>query len=144
MSGTGIGTPAVGEPTYTYTGDLLTDLDRVRFNIGDTVEDAGPKPEDGNFTDAEINGLVTIEGSWQRAVAAAFETLASLWARHTNFTAEGMSASQSDIAKQYAASAIEWRNRYGFSGTGGAGSIAVIRADGYSDDLDNITVEGRA
>jgi hypothetical protein len=123
----------------TYAGDLTTDLDRVRFYIGDTVLGAGPKPLDTNFTDAEIAGLLAIEGTWQRATAAAFETLASLWAKHVTFGADGMSASLSNVAEQYRASAKEWRQKYGGGST--SGSQAVIRADGYSQDIDNVEVD---
>ena len=55
---------------FTYLGDLSTDLDKVRFNIGDTVASSGPKPASGNFTDAELGGLITSEGSWEKATAA--------------------------------------------------------------------------
>lgn len=124
----------------TYVGDLMSDLDRVRFNIGDTVVNEGPKPEDGNFTDAEISGLITLEGTWQKAVAACFETLASLWSKHVTFNADGMSADQSDVAAQYRASGADWRSRFGYaSGSSPSGSSPTVRADGYSNDLDNIT-----
>jgi hypothetical protein len=125
---------------FTYSDTLATDCDRVRFAIGDTVSASGPKPADANFTDAELAGLVTIEGTWQRATAAAFEVLASLWAKHPTFEADGVRASQSDIAKQYRESALEWRKRFGTSGTMSCGSTAVIRQDGYSSDLDSVTV----
>lgn len=124
---------------FTYSDALTLDLDLVRFYLGDTVSGSGPKPGDGNFSDEEIAGLVTIEGTWQRATAAAFETLAGLWARHVNFSADGTQVSQSDIAKQYRESALIWRGRYGTAATGSSGSSATTRVDGYSDDLDNVT-----
>jgi len=123
----------------TYVGTLLTDLDRVRFAVGDTVSGSGKRPGDGNFTDDEINGLISAEGTWQRAVAACFEALAAEWSTHVTFDADGVSVSQSDIAKQHREAAKEWRGRFGVTGTTAAGSSAVIRADGYSDDLDNVT-----
>jgi len=125
---------------FTYTDSLLLDRDRVRFSLGDTLSAAGPKPADANFSDAEIEGLISIEGSWQRAVAAGFETLASLWARHVTFTAEGMSSNQSDISKQYRESAIEWRDKYGYGAGSSAGTVPTIRVDAYSNDIDNITL----
>ncbi len=125
--------------SVTYVGDLSTDRDRVRFYIGDTVADAGPKPEDENFSDEELDGLIAVEGSWQRAVAAAFETLAALWAKHTTFNADGMSAQQSDIAALHRAAAADWRSRYGIAGTATCGSRALTRADAYSSDLDNLS-----
>ena len=124
--------------TYTYLENLATDRDRVRFYLQDTVVGKGPKPADANFADEEINGLITLEGSWQRAVAAGFETLASAWQRYPNFTADGLNVQRSDIAKGYAASAAEWRKLYGSAtSTSRAGSRAVTRVDGYSDDVDS-------
>ncbi len=123
----------------TYVGTLLTDLDKIRFAIGDTVTSAGPKPADANFTDAELTALVTVEGTWQRATAAVFENLAALWAKHVTFSAGDMSATQSDVAAMYDSQAKTWRMKWGSAAATGSGSSGVIRADGYSDDLDNVT-----
>lgn len=123
----------------TYSDALTLDRDKVRFAIGDKVVNAGPQPADANFSDGEIAGLIAIEGTWQRAVAAAFETLAALWAKHVTFGADGMSASLSNVAEQYRALAQEWRQKYGGGET--SGSQAVIRADGYSQDIDNVEVD---
>jgi len=121
---------------FTYTGELTTDKDRVRFYIQDTIENGGPKPSDGNFTDSEIDGLLTVEGSWQKAVAAGFETLASAWRRYPNFRADGLTLSRTDIADGYTKQALEWRRRHGY-GITTAGSRAVTRQDGYSNDIDS-------
>jgi hypothetical protein len=124
---------------FSYTDALAADRDRVRFAIGDTEYGSGPKPADVNFTDDELDGLITIEGTWQRAVAAGFENLASLWSKHVTFSAGGMSASQSDIAAQYRTTALEWRGKFGTAGVARCGSAAVTRKDGYSSDLDSVT-----
>lgn len=128
----------VTSSVFTYLGTLSTDRDRVRFYIQDTVEDAGPRPADANFSDSEIDGLITTEGNWQRAVAAGFERLAAEWTRHPTFKADGTQVNRSDIAAGYRAQAQEWRKKHGTTG-GGAGSRAVTRVDGYSDDADNVT-----
>lgn len=123
--------------TFTYAGTLATDLDKVRFYLQDSVENAGPKPNDGNFTDAELSGLITVEGTWGRAVAAGFEALAAAWRRHTTFTADGLTVQYSDVAEGYDEAALTWRRRYGGvvgEGATRAGSRAVTRVDGYSDD----------
>ena len=127
---------------FTYTATLATDRDRVRFHLQDTVYGSGPKPNDGNFTNDEIDGLLTAEGVWQRAVAAGFEALVAAWQRYPNFTADGLQLARSDIAKGYAEQAAKWRKQYGTSTqarTGGAGSRAPTRVDGYSDDIDAFT-----
>lgn len=125
--------------TITYTGTLLTDLDKIRFYLQDTVSGSGPKPADGNFTDAELTALITVEGTWQRAVAGGFETLASAWRRYPNFTADGLTLNRTAIADGYAKQAKEWRDKAGYPSTTyvRAGSRAVTRVDGYSSDVDN-------
>ena len=122
--------------TFTYTGDLGTDLDRVRFHIGDTVSGSGPQPADGNFTDAELGGLISTHGSWQRAVAAGLDNLATLWRRYPSFKADGLSLNRSDIADGFAEQATAWRKKYGLStGVSTVGSRAPIPVDGYSSDV---------
>lgn len=128
---------------FTYSGTLATDLDKVRFYLQDTVSGSGPKPADGNFTNAELTGLITTEGSWQRAVAAGFETLATAWRRYPSFTADGLQLARSDIAKGFDEQAQKWRKQYGTSTTartGVAGSRAPTRVDGYSSDVDAFDV----
>ena len=123
---------------FTYDDALTGNRDKVRFHLQDTVNDAGPKPGDVNFSDDEIDGLVTAEGSWQRAVAAGFETLASAWIRYPSFRTEALGLNRSDIAKSYQEQAKQWRKRYG-TGGGAVTARAVTRADGYSSTYDTVT-----
>ena len=122
-----------------YDSELTTDRDRVRFYLQDTADGDGPKPADANFSDAELDGLITLEGSWQKAVAAGFETLAAAWRKYPDYKADDVSISSSDIADGYAEDAKEWRSRYMAAPTSLAGSRPVTRQDGYSDDKDNVT-----
>lgn len=129
---------------FTYDDTLTTDLAKVRFHLGDTVSGTGPKPGDGNFTDAELGGLVTMSGSWQRAVYAALMSLASQWRRYPTFRTEsGFALNNTDIAKGYHDQAIDWARKYGIptAGVSGTtGSAAVTRVDGYSSDIDSQAV----
>jgi hypothetical protein len=137
-TGSGTGTPASG--TLTYDDTLDTDLDKIRFYLQDTVLGSGPKPADGNFTDAELTALITTEGTWQRAVAAGFETLAAAWYKYPTFTADGLTLNRDKIAAGFAEQAKVWRAAYGTpaaSRSGGAGSRAVTRVDGYSSTITN-------
>lgn len=129
---------------FTYIGDLSTNRDKVRFHLQDTTSGSGPKPSDGNFTDAEIDGLIASFGSWQRAVYAGFTVLESAWRRFPNFRTEsGFSVNRTDIADGYHKQAMDWARQYGLP-TGLIGSSAgyagMTRVDGYSDDVDNLTV----
>ena len=101
---------------FTYSDTLLTDHDKVRFWLQDTVDGQGQKPQNDNFSDGEIDALVTIEGTWQLAVAAGFETLAAAWQSKTSFSVFNGSYSRSDAAKGYLALAEKWREDYGFEG----------------------------
>ena len=118
---------------FTYLGTLATDRDKVRFYIGDTVQASGPKPASGNFSDAEVDGLITAEGSYQKAVAGAFETLAGLWSQYVDTRIGPRQQSYSQTAAGYEKAAKTWRRRSGSQGR--AGSRAVTRVDGYSDDV---------
>ena len=113
---------------FTYLGTLATDRDKVRFYIQDTVEDSGPKPSDGNFTDAEIDGLLDAEGNWQQAVAAAFEVLEAAWAGYADWQAGPRRESASQIAERFGKKAQTWRDKQ-------AGGVATLtRTDAYTDD----------
>ncbi len=116
----------------TYVGDLSTDRDKVRFYLQDTVG-SGPKPSGGNFTDAEVDGLIMVEGGWQGAVGAGFEALAVAWANYADLTVGPRKESLSQIGKRYAELAEEWMKRYGSASP--VYVAGVVRVDGYSDDV---------
>ena len=101
---------------FTYDDSLDIDRDKVRFHLQDTVEDNGPKPDNSNFSDGELDALITIEGTWQRAVAAGFEALASAWAKETSFSVFNGSFTRSDAARYYQKLADKWREEYGYAG----------------------------
>lgn len=122
--------------TFTYAGTLATDLDWMRFQIQDVTANAGPKPDGANFTDAELTGLITSEGSKGRAVAACFEALAALWSVKYDFTTEGQSFRRSMPSDKFAKLASDWRAQYG-SPASRASSQSVTRVDAYSDDLES-------
>lgn len=126
--------------TFTYAGTLASDREKVRFYVQDTVSGSGPKPNGTNFTDEELDGLITNEGSWQRAVAGCYEALAAIWANRYDFTTEGQSFARSKVSERYAKSAKEWRDEYG-SSAGSAASDTVTRVDAFSDDIESDPVE---
>lgn len=123
--------------TFTYVGDLSTSLDKVRFYIGDTDDSSGSKPDSSAFTDEELGGLITAEGTWQKAVAASFEVLAGLYSSYVDITEGPRSEKMGQTAERYAALAKEWRAKFGTStgGSTGAGTRHPTRIDGYSSDV---------
>lgn len=120
--------------TFTYTGTLASDLDKVRFYIADRSLNNGPRPGANNYTDEELSGLISVEGTWQRAIAAAFETLAAEWSDEVNIAVGPRREDLSQVAQYYLKQATIWRNRHGVS-TGGAGSRSPTKVDGYSQDI---------
>lgn len=121
---------------FTYDPDLTADRDKVRYYLRDITVSSGPLPDDANFSDQELDGLLTLEGSWQRAVAGGFEALASAWRRYPSFQADGLRLDRTAISNGYAKDAKQWRDRFGVGGTR-FGARAVTRVDGYSDDVDS-------
>jgi hypothetical protein len=126
---------------FQYSATLTHDRDKVRFYLRDTVQDAGPLPNDANLQDEEIAALLALEGCWQRAVAAGFEALASAWRKYPNLESDQFGLSRSHISRGYADDAARWREQWGFAGqplpTDGrqrAYSMGYIRVDGFGDD----------
>jgi len=122
---------------FSYNTDTATAVNRdyVRFSIDDKVEDYGPLPSGVNFTDDELDMIIELEGSWQRAVAACFEALHAAWAKHVSWTADGMSISQSHVADEYRMLAEKQRKAYGGVPGATARARSVIKVDGYSQDI---------
>lgn len=124
---------------FTYIGDLSSDRDKTRFYLNDTDPGDGPLPGDRNFSDNEIDGLVTMEGTWQRAVAAGFEALASAWAMYVDTQVGPRREQMSQVSEQYEKLAAKWRKTYGPKRP--MWVAGIIRVDGYSDDVpsDDVT-----
>lgn len=120
--------------TFTYAGTLTTDLDKIRFKIQDTVENSGVKPNGGNFSDEEINGLLDVEGNVNRTVAALYEALATVWANYVDTKIGPRDEKLSQIADRYVKIAKQWRDDYGY-GTQTLTTGFVTRVDGYSSDI---------
>ena len=116
---------------FSYAGSMSTDLDRVRFYLGDTEQGSGPKPNGENFSNDEVVGLITHEGDWRLAVAAGYETLAAMWAKNTSFSVVNGSFTRSDAAQRFLDLAEDWRNKYGEADDAPKrpGSVAVAKVD---------------
>lgn len=119
----------IEEATFHYNPGSGADRDRVRAAINDVKPGFGPLPEGENFTDAEIADLVTVEGTWQRAVAGALERLAAAWRVHPSWQADGLTISNSHISRGFADEAKRWRETYGKGGT--VRSTTLTRTDGF-------------
>jgi hypothetical protein len=115
----------------TFTNDLTTNQGVVRLNLGDTVENSGPRPDKRNFSDAEIDYLITTETAGNTAATAlGFEILANEWAAYTIAEREGeVSFDAKEVSDQFLDIAQEWRSRPD-GGTGGRSlSAGVLTLD---------------
>lgn len=124
--------------TFTYLGTLATNLDYIRFKIGDTAASpSGIKPLGANFTDEEIAGLLAIEGTKERTVAAIYETLAIVWTNYVDTKIGPRDEKLSQVAARYEAMAKQQRDQYGYgSPRVTVATSFVTRQDAYSDDID--------
>lgn len=98
-----------------FTYDLATSTGKVRFEIGDTTEGRGIRPNAANFTDEEIEYLVSIEGSNGRAAARAAETLARAWASEPTDWKLGPESEKQNAAEYWQAEAKRLRGLYGYA-----------------------------
>jgi len=125
--------------SFSYLANLVEDIHKVRYQIGDTVKDSGPQPLGENFEDEELQSVLAFEGNWQRAVAAALERLSTLWRPFPNIESDQFGLSRSHISKGFADDAKRWRSIWG-QPTGtvagrGIRTYSWTRVDAYSDDL---------
>lgn len=122
--------------TFTYAGTLVTNLDKVRFYIGDTVSGGGPLPSSGNFTDEELGALITLAGGVDEGVAQAFDAIAARWSVMANLTVGPRREEMGQIAAAFRAQAETWRKDHAVHSTSTAGARWITRSDGYSQDID--------
>ena len=105
--------------SFSYSTALTADRDKVRFLIGDTVSGSGPRPSSDNFSNEELDGLITISGSWQGAAALACRALATGWMTEAKSVKIGeYSVTYSDRAKLYSEKALEIEGQMANSMTG--------------------------
>lgn len=112
--------------TFTWLGTLATDLDKVRFHIGDT--------DSGGYwlEDATITALLALEGSVGGAVVACLRYIISQLSR-PDFRADWLQVSNAEARKGYMALLAMKRQEFAISAiTATAGH--VYRADSDADE----------
>ena len=119
---------------FTYTGALDTDLDKLRFEIGDTVSGSGVLPDGTNIPDATLTAIITAEGSVGLAAARVCESMARHWARVASSIAVGARSETNKQAEMWRTMAQDLRLQYGGGGTqSGMFSVGMKRDDGYAE-----------
>lgn len=113
-----------------FTYDLATDIGKLRLNLGDKTANKGPLPDQSNFSDEELQSLLTQEGNVMRAVAAACEVLATIWSAVSDSQSSGDQSESFGQAGRFRDRAAALRSQYGGAST--AFAVSFRRHDGYS------------
>lgn len=123
----------------TFTYNLSTDIGFIRLKIGDTRSGSGPRPQQHNFMDEEIQAILTAEDTTSATIASLLEVLANEWAVVADKTVGPRQESFSQIAKAFAARAREETLSVGL-GLGISFVGGFKKVDGYSDDGMDVTI----
>ena len=126
--------------TFTYSTALSTSRDKVRFLIDDT------DPQNQQFSDEEIAGLLTIYGTANLAAAAAADRLASRFAMRPDISIDGASFGYADKAQAMRDLAASLRQP-GAAGAGGlgmpfAGGVSLAEIESAETDTDRAANSG--
>lgn len=111
---------------FTYTGDLTTDINYVRFEIGDTTEASAW------LTDAVITSLVSTTGSKQAAVIKGLKYIITQLSK-PDFKADWLSVTNAEARKGYETMLAEKKREYGIGGLT-AGVVYTYRVDSDMED----------
>jgi hypothetical protein len=123
--------------TFTYTGAIDTDLEKVRLAIGDTDS------TNVLFTDAEINGALALYGSPLECAAAMAEAQAAVYSRKASVSIDGASINYGQLAKNFLDLAQRLRGQATQSESGGIGTpvtegTSITDMDDVDDDSDRV------
>ena len=126
--------------TFTYnplltSGNAFYLVSRVRVELGDTVKDAGVRPDGANLTDEELTAWLTEENDHvMHTVIRACNALARMWSNQVNITVGPLKEEFSKVAGNWSAMAKSLTEQYGPPMNGGSGfAVASARIDGYSE-----------
>lgn len=120
---------------FTYDFSTKKNVSRVRLALGDTVRDSGVLPDSRNFTDEEIETMLSECDNNIDAVTYIFlKSLANAWGTYVDITVGPRKESLSDISFHYAKRAAEMANQTGLSAR--AFSTLLKRVDGYSEEAE--------
>jgi hypothetical protein len=119
-----------------FTYNLATTVGQLRLEIGDHTSGTGVRPDGSNFSDEELEAILTQEGDvLGRGIARACEILANAWATFADLTVGPRSEKLSQVAARFEKRAAALRMQYG-GGSTGATAVGIIRADGYQSTSD--------
>lgn len=112
---------------FSYSPDLDDDISKVRFNIGDSVENAGPRPNTDvtNFSNEEIQAVLNENSTHAgKATAVLFDTLSAEWTRFAiSYTMGPRKEELYRISSRYEAMSREWANKSGMAHMAFSGGV---------------------
>lgn len=118
---------------WTYDPTLPTEKDQVRLMIGDTDQD------NAEFSNEEINALITLHGGARAAAVAAAGGLAAKYSRHADKWVGDLKILASQKAKAFAALATTLGNlAIGYTGVPSAGGIRISQKDTMEEDTNRV------
>lgn len=98
--------------TFSYL--ITEDIGKLRFEIGDTVESNGPRPDNRNFSNEELQHVLDEEETTGRAAARLCEILVKEWSKRAGTERLGPRGYARNQAKAFAAEAERLRRLYGY------------------------------
>lgn len=110
-----------------FTFDMATDLGKVRFKVGDTVD------EGHLVEDATITALLEEHGSVTAAAREVCLGIAAMFSREFDFQTDDQRFQRSQRAKAYRELAAQLTDE----GGGDLSTIETVRDDGYSAGIGN-------
>lgn len=118
--------------SFTYDFASERTIARVRLAIGDTVENAGVLPGNANYSDEEIQEILTeVSNDIDAATFIFLKALSNAWGHYADVTIGPRKETLSDIGFHYAKRAEEFGNQTGLSAK--SFSVLLTRVDGYSE-----------
>jgi hypothetical protein len=115
--------------TFSYNNTLADNRSKVRFYLGDTVENLGPRVNNANFSDEELDAILTEQGDdVTKVVASLFDVLATDWAKFAiSYTVGPRREELFRITTRFESKSKEWSSLAGTSSTNFSGGF--VRRD---------------
>ncbi|MBZ0294502.1 MAG: hypothetical protein K8L99_18200 [Anaerolineae bacterium] len=115
--------------TFTYTvSSTPTDLTKIRFYTGDTVEDAAI------HTDEEIAMILALEGTVQKAVIALLRSIITRLATEPDLTADWLRIDWRRSSDNWKMMLAERKREFGLGARASSGGQHAYRADSFQNE----------